>query len=93
MEYEEPATSHGPFDEDRNPTARYRTGPVWRRMLPRQLAAWGGDDDYLEEDAPRRGTAAVVTTIALEDDAPCRLRQGGDDDPWRRMLWQLCCQW
>ena len=29
---------------------------------------------------------AMVTTIALKDDAPRRLRRGGEDAPWRRML-------
>ena len=34
----------------------------------------------------RGACSSVVRTIALEEDAPCRLRHGGDDDPWRRML-------
>ena len=38
-------------------------------MLPAALLP-GGDDDYLEEDAPGPVTARVVTTVALKEDAP-----------------------
>ena len=60
-EYEEPATSRRHYCEDRNPTA-----VVWRTML--RCFSSGGEDDCLEEDA--RGFSRVVTTIALEEDAP-----------------------
>ena len=40
----------------------------------------GGDDDCLEEDAPSQLAGSVVTTIALEEDAPSALADGGDDD-------------
>ena len=34
----------------------------------------GGDDDYLEEDAPRRGTAEGGDDDYLEEDAPAVYR-------------------
>ena len=70
-------------------------------MLPEQLAAQGGDDDCLEEDAPwplghggdddcleddAAGFSRLVRTIALKDDAPSRLRDGGEDALLRTML-------
>ena len=64
------------------------SGLAWRRMLRGACTAVVTTITW-RRMLPGSLSSRVVTTIAVEEDAPRSLLRGGDDDPWRRMLWEL----